>query len=259
MFMSSSNNMSPVQNTSVVEITQNKPELSVVVLCYKSGNMIVPFLEQMERELKEGGIHDYELVLVGNYFPNSGDTTPAIIRKLADNNPQIRAITLEKKGMMGWDVRSGLAAARGHHIVLIDGDGQMPTRDVVRLYRVMRGGEFDLVKTFRKERMDGTYRKLISAWYNILFRILFPKTYFRDVNSKPKIMTRAAYEKMKLVSDGWFIDAEMMLESMRHDLSVGELATVFHKNEWRGSFVKFWTIFEFISNLVRYRIKHWFQ
>lgn len=245
------NNYSAVNS----EDTKALPELSVVVLCYKSGETIIPYIEQMEKEFREDGMDNYELVLVGNYFPGTNDKTPEIIRALAEKNPKIVPITLEKKGMLGWDVIMGFWATSGNAIALIDGDGQMPSLDIVRLFRVLKSGEFDLVKTFRKTRMDGVYRRFISGGYNIIFRILFPKASFRDVNSKPKIMTREAYEKMKLSCKGWFIDGEIMLESMRLDLNVAEVPTVFHENEWRGSLVKIWTIFEFLSYLVYY----WFR
>jgi glycosyltransferase involved in cell wall biosynthesis len=235
----------------------NKPELSVVVLCYGGGETIIPFIEQMEKELIEGGVINYELVLVGNYFPKVADKTPAVINKLAIGNAKIVPVTLEKRGMLGWDVITGFEAANGQAIALIDGDGQMPSRDIVRLYRVLKSGEFDLVKTFRKSRMDGFYRKLISWFYNVIFRILFPKIYFRDINSKPKIITRAAYNKMRLECGGWFIDGEIMLEAMRLDLNVAEIPTVFLENEWRGSFVKIWTIFEFLGYMILYRFKYW--
>ena len=243
----------------MLEKTKNQPELSVVVFCYKSGKTIIPYIEQMEREFREDGMDNYELVLVGNYFPGTNDKTPEIIRELARNNSKILPVTLEKKGMLGWDVIKGFKAANGRAIALIDGDGQMPSRDIIRLYRVLKSGEFDLVKTFRKTRMDGFRRKFISWFYNAIFRILFPKIYFRDINSKPKIITREAYNKMKLECNGWFIDGEIMLESMRLDLNVAEMPTVFLENEWRGSFVKLWTIFEFLWHMVVYRIKYWFK
>jgi len=238
---------------------KDRPELSVVVLCYKSGKTIIPYLEQMERELKDGGMDNYELVLVGNYLPSSDDKTPEIIRELARKNPKILPVIIEKKGMLGWDVITGFKASTGESIALIDGDGQMPSQDIVRLYRVLKSGEFDLVKTFRKTRMDGPYRRFISGWYNIIFHTLFPKASFRDVNAKPKLITRGAYHKMHLSCDGWFIDGEIMLESMRLDLNVAEVPTVFHENEWRGSFVKIWTIFEFLWYMAVYRIKYWFK
>lgn len=235
------------------------PDLSVVVLCYRSGETIIPYLEQMELELRDGGMDNYELVLVGNYFPGSDDRTPAIIHEFAKKNPKIVPVTLEKKGMMGWDVIQGLNATKGKAIAFIDGDGQMPSQDIVRLYRVLKSGEFDLVKTFRKTRMDGAYRKFISGWYNRIFHILFPRASFRDVNAKPKIMTREAYNKMDLSCSGWSIDGEIMLASMYHDMNVAEVPTIFHKNEWRGSFVKPWTIFEMLTQLFRFRIEYWFK
>lgn len=238
---------------------KDRPELSIVVLCYKSGKRIISYLEQMEKELREGRLNNYELVLVGNYFPGSNDMTPAIIRKLAHKNPKILPVIMEKKGMLGWDVISGFKAATGKAIALIDGDGQMPSRDIVRLHKVLKSGEFDLVKTFRKRRMDGAYRKFISGWYNAIFRILFPRASFKDVNSKPKIITREAYSKMNLSCYGWFIDGEIMLESMHLDLNIAEVPTVFHENEWRGSFVKIWTIFQFLQHMIVYRIKYWFK
>jgi len=242
-----------------LEKNNSQPDLSIVVLCYKSGATIIPYIEKMEKELQEGEMKNYELVLVGNYLPGIDDKTPDIIREMATKNPKIVPLTLEKKGMLGWDVIKGFEAASGKAIAFIDGDGQMPSADIVRLYRVLKSGEFDLVKTFRKTRLDGAYRRFISNWYNFVFHILFPGASFRDVNAKPKLMTREAYEKMDLSCDGWFIDGEIMLEAMYYDMNVAEVPTVFHKNEWRGSLVKAWTILEFLQQLVKYRIKYWLK
>ena len=230
------------------------PELSVVILCYHAAGLARELVSQIERELEEAAI-DYELVLVGNYLPNdTADETPAILRELAKHNPRFLVVAKEKGGMMGWDMRSGLEAARGRHIAVIDGDGQMPMSDVMKVYRVLQAGNYDLVKTFRAQRHDGTYRRTISKFYNMLFKLLYPSArVFRDINSKPKIMTRDAYSKMHLVSNDWFTDAEIMIEALKHNLSVGEVSTVFYKNERRGTFVPFHAIFEFLRNLIYYR------
>jgi glycosyltransferase involved in cell wall biosynthesis len=230
------------------------PELSVVVLCYHSAGVVRDLVAQVERELEEAAI-DYELVLVGNYLPgDTKDQTPAVLKELARDKPRFRVVAKEKEGMMGWDMRSGLEAARGRHIAVIDGDGQMPMSDVIKVYRVLQVGKYDLVKTFRAQRQDGWYRRTISGFYNFLFRLLYPAAHvFRDINSKPKIMTREAYQKIHLISNDWFTDAEIMIEALRHDLSVGEVSTVFYKNERRGTFVPVTAIFEFLGNLIYYR------
>ena len=81
----------------------NKPELSIVILCYKAVKLIIQFIEQIEMELKIGHINNYELVLVANYHDKRFDSTPEIINGLADINPRITTVALEKKGMLGWD------------------------------------------------------------------------------------------------------------------------------------------------------------
>ena len=230
------------------------PELSVVILCYHSSDVVRDLVAQVEREMEEAKI-DYELVLVGNYLPGDvKDPTPSVLKELARDKPRFVVVAKEKEGMMGWDMRSGLEAASGRHIAVIDGDGQMPMSDVIKVYRVLQVGKYDLVKTFRAQRQDGWYRRTISGFYNLLFRLLYPAAHvFRDINSKPKIMTREAYRRIHLVSNDWFTDAEIMIEALRHDLSVGEVSTVFYKNERRGTFVPASAIYEFLGNLIYYR------
>ncbi len=231
------------------------PELSVVVLCYRAQELARDFAEQLARELDQAGI-DYELILVANYDERIPDRTPEIVRQLAGSNPRIVAITRVKEGMMGWDMRSGLDAARGAHLAVIDGDGQMPSSDIVKVYQLLVIGGYDLVKTFRAQRFDGAYRRTISWCYNLLFRLLFPgAAKFRDINSKPKVVTRESFRRMKLESNDWFTDAEIMIEAIRNELRVGEVSTIFLKNERRATFVPVSAIWEFLRNLVYYRVR----
>jgi glycosyltransferase involved in cell wall biosynthesis len=229
------------------------PNLSVVVLAYRSAETIAAFVDSLVSCL-EADEPDWELVLVGNYFADTGDKTPLVVEDLAKKNPRIRAVTRVKEGMMGWDMKSGLKAASGKVIAVIDGDGQMPAEDVIRVYKKLQEGNLDLAKTYRAERDDGIYRKIISTVYNTIFQGLFPGLNSRDINSKPKVLTRSAYEKMDLRSDGWFIDAEIMIQARRMKFKIDEVETVFHSIDSRPSFVKPLSILEFLGNLIWYRV-----
>ncbi|MBI4385184.1 MAG: glycosyltransferase family 2 protein [Nitrospinae bacterium] len=229
------------------------PDLSVVVLCYRSADTIASFVESLSVSLDRDA-PNWELVLVGNYFENSGDRTPQVVTDLAKTDPRIQAVALVKQGMMGWDLKSGLRAARGRFLTFIDGDGQMPYEDVIRCYKKLKGENLDLVKTFRFKRSDGFYRVCISAIYNFLFKLLFPGLKSVDINSKPKIFKREVYEKMDLTSDGWFIDAEIMIQARRLHLKIGEVPTVFYGIDSRPSFIKPLALLEFLGNLIYYRI-----
>lgn len=236
------------------------PNLSVVVLCYRGEEAIIPFVKSLSSSLSRIE-PNWEIVLVGNYFEGSGDKTPEVVRELAKNDPRLRAVARVKEGMMGWDLKSGLQATTGKVLAFIDGDGQMPCEDVGRCYNKLKEGGFDLVKTFREVRKDGFYRSVISIGYNLFFNMLFPGLKSSDINSKPKVMTRELYRQLDLKSDDWFIDAEIMIQVRRLKLKTYEIPTVFHDIKTRSSFIKPRAIIEFLANLIMYRIlefKRWF-
>ena len=230
------------------------PELSVVVLCYRSGDAARSCAARIGEVLVGAGIHNYQLVLVGNFIAGSGDTTPDVVRELAAGDPRIVCSAVAKQGMMGWDMRSGLALATGACIAIIDGDDQVPLVDLVRIHRLLFEQRLDLAMTYRTRRGDGVKRQLLSFVFNRTFHFLFPGLAVRDVNSKPKILTRSAYDRLTLTSDDWFIDAEILLEARRLGFRIGEIETEFLGLLGRRSFVKMPAVFEFLHNFVRYRI-----
>ena len=230
------------------------PDISVVVLAYRSASTIEGFVASLVTSLEEEKI-DWEIILVGNYFEGTGDQTPEMVQRISDRNPRIKTVVKVKEGMMGWDMKSGLQAATGKKLAVIDGDGQMPCTDVICVYNLMIKKGYDLVKTVRIKRSDGWYRMSISTVYNLLFKVMFPGINAWDINPKPKIITRELYQKMNLESNGWFIDAEIMIIARRLKIGIGEIETTFHSIDSRPSFVKPLAILEFLVNLIWYRIK----
>ena len=156
---------------------------------------------------------------------------------------------------MGWDMRSGLDAARGRVLAVTDGDGQVPSGDIARVYQALREGRLDLCQTYRITREDGWSRLVLSRVYNGVFRALFPGVPLHDVNAKPKILTRDAFRAMRLVSNDWFIDAEIVLQARRHGLRIGEIPSRFERGHGRPSFINLKTVMEFLRNLALFRIR----
>lgn len=233
------------------------PDLSVVVLCYHAGEPIKALVQQLTDTLIKSGVSGVELVLVANDWSGSTDRTNQIVTALAAGDERLVAMTERKEGMMGWDVRRGLQCARGSNLAIFEGDGQVSPTELVRAYELLRRGRYDVVKTYRTSRHDGFTRGFLSWAYNGLFHMVFPGVRARDINSKPKLLTRKAYEQLRLTADDWFIDAEIMIQAQASGLRIGELPITFQPLEGRRSFVTAGTVIEFIRNLVRYRIKRW--
>lgn len=230
------------------------PELSIVILCYRSNESIIP-LSNKVRDLAKKLTPSFEIVLVGNYIEGSNDKTEAIVREIAENDKDFIAVCKPKKGMMGWDMKEGLKVAKGNYLCVIDGDSQFPIENIEKCFNKIKSSPYGLVKTYRTSRGDGIYRKSISRTYNFIFSSLFPNVNSRDVNSKPKIFTREVYEQMELTSDDWFIDAEIMLNIEKLNIDFYEFPTHFLEQEGRSSFVKFSAVFEFMKNLILFKLR----
>ena len=227
-------------------------DLSIVVLAYRSEEYLKDFALQIVDELSKETLQ-YELIIVANY-DSLKDKTPQIAEEIARQYQHVRCLTQEKQGKMGWDMRMGLDACNGNVLLVIDGDGQMPSSDIMNVYQALVHGKYDLVKTFRAIRMDGWWRRVMSKGYNRLFHMFYPMAKgIQDVNSKPKALTKEAYNRLELTSNDWFTDSEIMIQALAQKMRICEIGTTFYKNERRASFVKVSTAFEFLFNLLHYR------
>lgn len=230
------------------------PELSAIVLCYRAEEAIHRLLAPLVDELNGSGLR-WELVLVANYKPGQENRTPTVVEAFARGRGDVRTVAREKKGAIGWDMRSGLEAATGDSLVVIDGDLQNPPVDVLRAHRLLKETGASLVKGRRALRHDGPLRRAISIAYNAVFRIMFGTRGLWDINGKPKGLSRDAYETLALRSDDWFIDAEIVLSVRRLGLDIRELPVTFRANEERRSFVRADAIWEFVRNMLRARLR----
>ena len=228
------------------------PELSVVVLCFRSEQelprVVGPLHEQLEAEEIS-----YELVLVANYWPGDQDRTPDYAQAFADEHANVLVIAEPKQGDMGWDLRSGLAAATGEYLVYLDGDGQVPTEAAFEVYRRLEETGAAVAKGRRYFRDDGSVRSITSLGFNLLFRALFGTRGLWDVNGQPKGLMRKAYERLDLRTDDWFTDAEILLKARAARLEIVEVPVQFHAKRAPGSHVGPGTVWEFLVNMIRWR------
>lgn len=232
-------------------------DLSIILLCYKSESYAEQYLNKVQRSMQDNKIKSYDILLVGNYVKESNDKTPVIVSKLATDKEKVSALTMEKPdhGWLGWDVRQAFSKTNGKYIALIDGDGQMPADDIAKCYLFSRSSETDITMTYRTTRGDGMYRKILSHIYNLFMKLLFPRIRIQDINSKPKVIKRELIKQLNLKSNGWTIDAEIVLQAYKRQAKIREIPTLFlGQPSDRKSFVGVKAIFEFIKFIISQRL-----
>lgn len=225
--------------------------LSLVILCYNEGKNIRKVISGLYETFERSSI-DYELVLVNN---GSTDKTPQTLESLVREKPDVtKVVHVSINQGYGWGIINGLKRVSQRYVGFMDGDGQIKSSDVLKVYSKLVDENLDLCKVKRVARENGLARKFISYCYNFIFRFLFSLN-VKDINATPKIMRREIYKKLDLASKDWFLDAEVIIKCTRMRCRIGEVPVTFHKREMGKSYVNFYTILEFLKNMIRYRLR----
>ncbi len=137
--------------------------LSVVAPVYNEQELLEAFYARVCRALE--GLR-FELVLVDD---GSGDNTPQLLSRLAENDPRVRVVFLSRNFGHQTALTAGLDHARGDAVVMIDADLQDPPELIPTMLDHWRAG-CDVVYAVREEREGESRFKLSTArWFYKLF------------------------------------------------------------------------------------------
>ena len=109
-----------------------------------------------------------ELVAIND---GSRDRTGAILDDLAARDPRVRAVT-QQNGGHGPALITGLAAARGEYLFLIDSDNQIPLESFAPLWHQVRNGH-DAAFGVRRVRNDARLRRVLTRRIRGALALLF--------------------------------------------------------------------------------------
>jgi glycosyltransferase involved in cell wall biosynthesis len=158
-----------------------------------------------------GEIGDYELLVIDDA---STDLTGAIADRIAAADPRVRVVHHPKNRKLGGSLKTGFASARGDLVLYTDADLPFDMDELQKACRLMRHYEADIVSAYRFDRTgEGYVRVVYSTIYNVLVRVLFGVR-IRDINFAFKLCRRRVLDEITLVSEGSFIDAELVIRTV---------------------------------------------
>ncbi|HEY6104252.1 MAG TPA: glycosyltransferase [bacterium] len=139
--------------------------ISVILPTYNESSTAVPLVRELKKVLEAAGI-DAEIIVVDDSSP---DGTAAQVRAAFDADPAVRLIVRQERGL-GSGVRTGLLAARGDRVIVMDADFNHDPRQIPALLRRLEGA--DIVVGSRFVRGGGTEESRFRYWGSYLFNLL---------------------------------------------------------------------------------------
>ena len=212
--------------------------------------------EICERLVADGEIADYEVIVVDDA---STDATGRLADELAAADPRVRVVHHEVNRKLGGSIKSGFEAAKGDLVLYTDADLPFDMVELVRAVRVMRTYEADIVSAYRLDRTgEGPRRAVYSFVYNGIIRAMFG-TRLRDINFAFKLCRRRVLDHVWLVSEGSFIDAELVIRAQRSGFQILQIGVdYFPRTRGVSTLSSFGVIRTMVGEMLRLRseLKH---
>jgi dolichol-phosphate mannosyltransferase len=140
------------------------PQLSLVVPVYNEAGNILPLAESAVKVLREMG-RPFEIILVND---GSTDSTAAEIAEAHARWPECVELAMPQNSGQAVALLTGLRAARGEYLLMMDGDGQNDPRDYPALLALVESGQVDMACGWRVDRHDSTLRRIMSRIANVV-------------------------------------------------------------------------------------------
>jgi dolichyl-phosphate beta-glucosyltransferase len=201
------------------------PNLSVVIPALNEERRLGPTVREAVAFLRARG-GSFEILVVDD---GSRDGTSALVRRLAEDAPEVRLIRLAQNQGKGLAVRTGIVNAQGELVLFADADGATPISELTRLEAALAGGA-DVAIGSRAVHSAETvvrarwYRRMMGRTFHALVRGLTVRG-IRDTQCGFKLfrgpVAHDLFSRMRM--SGFSFDVEVLLMAQRQGYRIAEV------------------------------------
>ena len=206
-----------------------RPEVTVILPCRNEETTVGVCIDEAREVLKRMGLNG-EILVVDNA---SEDASERIALQHGAR------LVREKAPGYGNALRSGIAAAKGEFLLMIDSDTTYDMVDMAKLYKRLKGGGYDMVIG---DRFDGGIEagampvshivgvKFLSALARMRFH-----TKVRDFHCGLRGLTRKAAQCLEFKTEGMEFATEMIALAQTCGMRIGQVPVSLKKSRFPRS------------------------
>ncbi len=203
----------------------SQPLVSVIIPCMNEektiGSVIGKAMSTLRREALDG-----EIIVSDNSTDNSRDIAMKMGAK----------IVIPRKNGYGSAYLEGVRNARGTYFIFADADDTYDLKEMPMLLKPLLADEADFVigtrlkGDIRKNSMPWLHRYIGNPLLTGILNWLF-KTNISDAHCGMRAITKDAYQKLDMKSEGMEFASEMIIEAARKKLRITEVPITYHPRQ----------------------------
>jgi glycosyltransferase involved in cell wall biosynthesis len=203
--------------------------ISVVIPVFNEELTIGNVIERLTVVMQKNGFN-YEIIVVDDC---STDRSLQVSKSHA-----VKVFSLEKHVGKGYTLRVGFAKAKGEIITTIDSDGSHRPEELPRLLTPIMQNNADFVIGSRYSSQNPAVAKKLNAagvrLFNFLIEVL-TRVDVSDSQSGYRVMKTSVLRNMRLKSNGYEIESEMLVKTARQGFRVREVPISFEQRTYGTS------------------------
>ena len=224
------------------------PLLSILMPVYNEAKTIKQVLEK----INSVNI-DKEIIIVDD---GSTDGSEKLMREIRQDN--VKIIFHSSNRGKGAAVLTALENATGEFIILQDADLEYDPQDYIKLMEAMRNDGADIVLgvRFTKGYSGLLITKLGNRVVTSLVNILFGAR-LNDFLTCYKLLRRDFFNGLKLESQGFDIEAEIIAKILKRKLRIKQVPISYHPRDYRqGKKIRWLDGIRVVITIAKFRISH---
>ena len=195
--------------------------ITFIVCALDEEENIGPTILTIHQVAAAAGLAEFEIIVIDD---GSTDGTYAKVQQLMAESPRVRCVRHPGNLGMGMAIRSGIAAARYPHFMLIPGDNDVH-RDFILAMLAYRGHADLILSAPLNKELRTVWRNVVSILYQMLYMASF-RVFLAYING-PGIWPTDLVRSVNLRSRRFAIIAEMNVKILRKGCSYAEVPGYF--------------------------------
>lgn len=224
------------------ERNEMRPEVSIILPAYNEEKAIGKVIDDIRSAMKDSS-HRYEIIVVDD---RSDDRTVEIARM-----KDVRVIQRLVQGGSGASRRTGILAAEGDVIVMLDADGSYEARDIPHLLHYFP--DYDQVNGARTSE-QGTLKFLRAPakWFIRMLACYLTGTNIPDLNTGLKAFKKDIMKKyLWVLPNGFSCVTTMTLAFLANGYAVKYIPTNYYKRIGQSKFHPIKDTVAYLNTVIR--------